>query len=330
MSIGSHARLRRLIAPPSCSSWSWPCSGPGSRPGPPSSRPRRRTCRPPSRVRPGYTPQTSCDPTAKPGTLRLARLLTSTYPETRYGTVRACGPTPNSEHHDGRAVDWMVSVRSSGASAPRPTAVLAWLLATDAEQNAYAMARRLGVMYLIWNNRIWSASRADEGWRPYSDCANHPETVGRQPLPPQPHPLLPLLGGCPRRHLLLDRTGRQARLRSVPTGRSELGRALRRVQPHPLHALPAGHPPAGASSTLRTLVTYSGRILREGTTGVAVKAVQTVVGVSTTGTFGPGHRTGAEALAGRPRAEPHRRGRPGHLAGPAEISSPVGIPAVAH
>ena len=59
-----------------------------------------------------HTPQTSCDPTTKPGTLKLARLLTSTYPATRYGTVRACGSMPSSEHQEGRAVDWMASVRS--------------------------------------------------------------------------------------------------------------------------------------------------------------------------------------------------------------------------
>jgi hypothetical protein len=81
-----------------------------------------------------HIPQTSCDPTAKPGTLRLARLLTRTYSETRYGTVRACGPTPNSEHQDGRAVDCMVSVRSSERRA-EAEAVLGWLLAPDRDQN---------------------------------------------------------------------------------------------------------------------------------------------------------------------------------------------------
>ena len=27
-------------------------------------------------------------------------------------------------------------------------------------------------MYLIWNNRIWGAYRAADGWRPYLDCAS--------------------------------------------------------------------------------------------------------------------------------------------------------------
>lgn len=45
-------------------------------------------------------------------------------------------------------------------------------------------------------------------------------------------------------------------------------------------------PPKGASPTMRTLVAYSGRNLRPGSTGAAVRAVQKVVGVSTSGTFG--------------------------------------------
>ncbi len=234
-----------------------------------------------------YTPQTSCDPTTKPGTLRLARLLTSTYPTTRYGTVRNCGTTPSSEHHDGRAVDWMVSVRSSAQRA-QAEAVLAWLLAIDGDQNAYAMARRLGVMYLIWNNRIWSASRADDGWRPYSNCANHPGSSADS--------------RCHRNHIHFSLswegargvtsywTGRVAKADFGPCRPADLNWAApyARFNPTPCTRYPPVTAPAGASSTLRTLVTYSGRILREGTTGVAVKAVQTVVGVSTTGTFGPG------------------------------------------
>jgi hypothetical protein len=38
-----------------------------------------------------------------------------------------------------------------------------WLLANSATN-----ARRLGVMYLIWNRRIWSAHRDSNGWRPYN------------------------------------------------------------------------------------------------------------------------------------------------------------------
>jgi hypothetical protein len=233
-----------------------------------------------------HTPQTSCDPTTKSGTLKLARLLTSTYPATRYGTARACGPTPSSEHQDGRAVDWMVSVRSPERRA-EAEAVLGWLLARDGQQNAYAMARRLGVMYLIWNNRIWSAARADEGWRPYSDCAGHPERSADS--------------RCHRDHVHISLSWEGARgVTSYWTGRvaqADFG-PCRPVglnwaapysgfNPRPCTRYPRVTAPAGASPTLRTLVTYSGRVLRVGTTGVAVKSLQKVVGVTATGTFGP-------------------------------------------
>ena len=36
-------------------------------------------------------------------------------------------------------------------------AAIAWLLATDSHGNTFAMARRLGVMYIIYNNRMWGA-----------------------------------------------------------------------------------------------------------------------------------------------------------------------------
>jgi hypothetical protein len=34
-------------------------------------------------------------------------------------------------------------------------------------------AETLGVEYLIWQGRIWSAARAFEGWRPYGGGGMH-------------------------------------------------------------------------------------------------------------------------------------------------------------
>ena len=233
-----------------------------------------------------YVPQVSCDPRTKPGTARLGRLLTTTYPRTSYGTVRSCGPTPSSEHHDGRAVDWMVSIRSPERRA-EAEAVLGWLLAPDREQRGYAIARRLGVMYLIWNNRIWSTSRADEGWRPYSDCAGHPERSADS--------------RCHRDHLHISLSWEGARgVTSYWTGRAapadygpcrvvglNWAAPYSGFNPRPCTRYPTVTAPAGASPTLRTLTTYSGRVLQEGTAGVAVRSLQKVVGVTATGTFGP-------------------------------------------
>lgn len=233
-----------------------------------------------------YTPQTACDPVAKPGTARLARLLTDTYPGTRAGTSRACGPEPFSQHSDGRAVDWMVSVRDSGGRA-KAEAVLGWLLATDRQQNAYAMARRLGVMYLIWNDRIWSAYSADEGWRPFSDCADRPKPADDS--------------HCHRNHIHISLswegargatsywTGRAAAPDHGPCRPADLNWAAptNRPNPTPCPRHPRVQPPKGASPLLKSLVRYSGQVLREGSRGEAVESVQEVVGVSPVGRFGP-------------------------------------------
>lgn len=124
-----------------------------------------------------YAPANTCDPTPKPGATRLADLLTATYPGTTAATGYRCGSDgPVSEHYEGRAVDWMTTMRTA-EGLDRGNTLAAWLLATDAQGNAFANARRIGVMYIIWNGQIWGAYRASEGWRPYGDCASQPETA---------------------------------------------------------------------------------------------------------------------------------------------------------
>src|SRR5687768_1466307 len=121
-----------------------------------------------------YVPANSCGSAARAGTVKLGKLLTSTYPGTSFGGSRGCGELPDSEHHDGRALDWMNSIRNA-QQANQAKAVITWLQATDVQNQQFANARRLGVMYIIWNNKIWGAYSADRGWRPYSSCADHPE-----------------------------------------------------------------------------------------------------------------------------------------------------------
>ncbi len=85
---------------------------------------------------------------------------------------------------------------------------LAWLLATDRYGHPFAMARRLGIMYMIHNRRIWSAYRWMDGWRPYTGASPHTDHVhfsfswaganrattwwtapGAPPAPPPPAPM---------------------------------------------------------------------------------------------------------------------------------------------
>jgi hypothetical protein len=46
--------------------------------------------------------------------------------------------------------------------------VINWLLADDAVN-----ARRVGIMYVIWNRRIWGIYEADKGWRHYGGPDPH-------------------------------------------------------------------------------------------------------------------------------------------------------------
>ena len=115
-----------------------------------------------------YQPQTFCDPVAKPGTLALSHLLTSTYTGTAIVSLtRPCG-SDTSEHYDGRAIDWGVDHRNAQQRA-QGQAFLDWLFNTDASGDKDAMVRRLGVMYVIWNHRIWGSY--SQHWEPYTNCS---------------------------------------------------------------------------------------------------------------------------------------------------------------
>lgn len=107
----------------------------------------------------GYVADVTCQPVARRGTVKLARLLAATYRNygaTAWSTTYPCGTDgTRSEHYDGRAIDWMVNVHNTRQHAAAKAAI-AWLLATDRAGNRFAMARRLGVMYLIYDNRMWA------------------------------------------------------------------------------------------------------------------------------------------------------------------------------
>jgi hypothetical protein len=118
----------------------------------------------------GYTPyvgQDDCDPTAKRGTRMLGNLLTRTYRGTIAYYTRPCVAGSTSEHYDGRAIDWMVSVKNR-AQHRMGHAFWTWLLASDKFGDRHAMARRLGVMYIIYNNRQWGFW--SHHWEDYNGC----------------------------------------------------------------------------------------------------------------------------------------------------------------
>lgn len=235
-----------------------------------------------------YVPADSCDPTAKPGVVKFGDLLVATWPTTSYGISRACGsdPLPTSEHYDGRALDWFTSAYTSAGRA-RADAVISWLFAKDAAGNAYANARRLGVMYIIWDNRIWGAYRAGDGWRPYSSCAQHPEhawdtTCHRDHM----HFSFSWEGAMGRTSYW---TGQVAAPDYGPCRPADLNWAGHYTTPNPTPcpSYPAVTAPAGASALTQALFTWSGMWLHRGMTGPAVSAVQQALGITADGTFGP-------------------------------------------
>jgi hypothetical protein len=115
-----------------------------------------------------YEPQVSCDPHSKPGVKAFEDYVLGTWHHGYSGgTVRGCRKGALSEHKEGRAWDWMLNPNSY-ADVTAGQRVIDWLLADDA-----AAARRLGIMYVIWNERIWSAHKLDDGWLAYHGESDH-------------------------------------------------------------------------------------------------------------------------------------------------------------
>ena len=118
---------------------------------------------------PRYERENSCRPTQKPGAKALRKLLRNTYGSSiGSSTVRAC-TSSDSGHEEGRAVDWMTD-KSVASEKAKAKAFLAWMQATDSYGNTYAMARRIGIQYVIWNNRMWRAYDTGRGWTEYNNC----------------------------------------------------------------------------------------------------------------------------------------------------------------
>ncbi len=121
-------------------------------------------------VNPEYEGQSQCDPVPKPGTQRLSDVIKATYgAEEVVWIPRDCGVGGQSEHKEGRALDWMGSVRDAGDRA-EAEAFLNWLLGPDQFGVEYGNAIRLGVMYIGWNDRIWRGYDINRGWTELKGC----------------------------------------------------------------------------------------------------------------------------------------------------------------
>ena len=103
----------------------------------------------------GYDPQRRCRQRPKPGVLLLAAALTAR--GGGYGPIsRPCTGSSTSEHKESRAFDWLLDA-TDPADQALAAALLDELFAPDDTGAPHALARRMGIMYVIWNDRMYAA-----------------------------------------------------------------------------------------------------------------------------------------------------------------------------
>lgn len=121
-------------------------------------------------IHPEYEGQAQCDPDAKPGAQKLGDLIKATYGANQTVWIpRNCSIGGQSEHKEGRALDWMTSARDPQGRA-NAEAFLQWLLGPDQFGVEYGNAFRLGIMYIAWNDRLWRAYDLKRGWTEMKGC----------------------------------------------------------------------------------------------------------------------------------------------------------------
>jgi peptidoglycan hydrolase-like protein with peptidoglycan-binding domain len=128
-----------------------------------------------------YIPQASCDPTEKPGVQLFRWYFMIHYYRIGGddGLTRACADGALSEHKEGRAWDWRLSVNVPAEKAVAD-AVTTWITSPGPHGEVAPIARRLGIMYLIWNKRIWNVGETTNGaggWKPYVGVSEHTDHV---------------------------------------------------------------------------------------------------------------------------------------------------------
>ncbi|MFN2320856.1 MAG: peptidoglycan-binding protein [Dermatophilaceae bacterium] len=205
-------------------------------------------------VAPSYQGQTTCDPNAKPGPIAFAQVLNEHYGKRYYGISRACG-SGVTEHSEGRALDWMIDARYPEQKAIAD-AVVQWLSASDDKGNPGVMARRLGIMYIIWNHKVWRAYAPERGWADYTGSSPHTD------------------------HIHFSFTWDGAYMRTSWW----TGVALKTVT----IGAGAGVPGAPAPGTVPILTSTGYYVLRVGSFGDEVRLVQRALDITVDGQFGPG------------------------------------------
>jgi len=105
-----------------------------------------------------YDAPRTCHPQPRPGTEYLGRWVSRQYGGGWVGFGRPCSRKhgPTSEHQTGRAFDWSLDA-TKRHDRRTARAFLQRLFAADGRGNEDALARRMGIMYLIWDDRMYPA-----------------------------------------------------------------------------------------------------------------------------------------------------------------------------
>ncbi len=104
-----------------------------------------------------YQPQKKCRDTARPGTRELAGWIDEKYDGgSAVASIRACSSGGVSEHKAGRAIDWMMDATKK-KQRREVRRFLVKVFATDGDDEEHALARRMGVMYVIWNDHVYAS-----------------------------------------------------------------------------------------------------------------------------------------------------------------------------
>ena len=102
-----------------------------------------------------YQPESHCSPRPKPGAVYLSGWLVRHYGGGRGRVGSACSKSV-SEHQEGRAIDWSNDATTKAGRA-RVKAFMADVFGPDHRERPAAKARRMGIMYVIWDDHMYSA-----------------------------------------------------------------------------------------------------------------------------------------------------------------------------
>ena len=103
-----------------------------------------------------YQGESGCRDHPMKGTKQLAAWIDKKFSGgSANASMRACSSSV-SEHQDGRAIDWTMDAASQ-ADRDEVDRFLGKLFQADADGEEHALARRMGVMYIIWNDHMYRA-----------------------------------------------------------------------------------------------------------------------------------------------------------------------------